>query len=68
MADINIIYNCQTKDGTTAQVYLNEIYGVSIELKNSDGNFIIIALDKSTAIRFHRELKKQISFIQEIPF
>lgn len=68
MADINIIYNCQTKDGTKAQIYLNEINGVSIELKNSDGNFIIIAFDKSTAIRFHRELKKQISFIQEIPF
>jgi hypothetical protein len=36
----------------------NEIY---IEIQNT-----YICLDKSTAIRLHRELKKQISFINDI--
>ena len=49
------------------EVYVNsknEIYiGISDDKQFNGGTYI--CLDKSTAIKFHRELKKQISFIQE---
>jgi hypothetical protein len=42
----------------------NEIYiGISDGDQFNGGTYI--CLDKPTAIKFHRELKKQISFIQE---
>ncbi len=52
-------------DQTELTAYLNtknEIF-ISIEREDYPANYI--CLDKATAIKFHRELKKQISFIQE---
>jgi hypothetical protein len=40
----------------------NEIF-ISIEREDYPANYI--CLDKATAIKFHRELKKQISFFEE---
>jgi hypothetical protein len=39
----------------------NEIY---INISAPDFRDVFICLDKSTAIKLHRELKKQISFIE----
>lgn len=67
MANTKIIF-CGSKKGNTEnhelQIYCNidnEIFIVINEL-NDDSKFI--TLDKSTAIKLHRELKKQISFIE----
>ena len=40
----------------------NEIF-ISIEMEGYESSFI--CLDKSTAIKLHRELKKHISFLNE---
>jgi hypothetical protein len=59
----------QNSDSTDhkLEVFVNaakEIYiGISDENQFTGGSYI--CLDKSTAIKFHRELKKQISFINE---
>lgn len=39
----------------------NEIF---IEIKTSDNEASFICFDRATAIKLHRELKKQISFIE----
>ena len=36
-----------------------------IQLNLTSNSFSFICLDKSTAIKLHRELKKQISFLEE---
>jgi len=38
---------------------------IMIQIKGSNGEFSHIYLDKSTSIKLHRELKKQISFIED---
>lgn len=49
--------------------YVNQSDEIFISIKTSVGyndfHESWICLDKATAIKFHRELKKQISFIQE---
>jgi hypothetical protein len=48
------------------EVYVNDLNEVYISISDSfTGNNSVISLDKPTAIKFHRELKKQISFIEE---
>ena len=67
MANVKLIFQGSEKSSTTEtelQVFYNtknEIY-LSIDMGHICPSFI--CLDKSTAIRFHRELKKQISFIE----
>jgi hypothetical protein len=52
---------------TELSCYLNYKNQIFIEIydKENEYNSGFICLDKSTAIKLHRELKKQISYIQE---
>ena len=67
MANVKLIFQGSEKsftNETELEVFYNtknEIY-LSIDMGDTCPSFI--CLDKSTAIRFHRELKKQISFIE----
>jgi hypothetical protein len=56
--------DCQS-DKTELTVYVNDKNRIFIGLEDPNWDFPYICLDKATAIKFHRELKKQISFIQE---
>lgn len=68
MANTKLIFQGTSKSKTEEhelQIFYNtnnEIY-ISIELKNEYPSFI--CLDKPTAIKLHRELKKQISYMRE---
>ena len=72
MANTKLIF-CGTIESGTTNVemvcYKNTNEQIYISLKDVDSNhdydFQFICLDKSTAIKLHRELKKQISYIQE---
>lgn len=67
MANTKLVFigteNSQTDDHELVcyQNKSNEIY-INISVPNYDDLFI--CLDKSTSIKLHRELKKQISFIE----
>lgn len=71
MADIDIIFkgseNTLTEENQL-QVYCNINNKITISIYdenvNNYGYPTIICLNKQTAIKFHRELKKQISFIE----
>lgn len=68
MSNIQILFGGSEKSKTEQhilQVYANinnEIF-ISIEDKN-DGAFEFIALDKSTAIRLSREIRRQIALLE----
>ena len=68
MANMKLIFQGTSKSKTEnheLQVFHNinnEIY-ISIELHDNYPSFI--CFDKATAIKFHRELKKQFSYIRE---
>jgi hypothetical protein len=69
MANTKLIF-CGSQDSETQEHQLkcyantkNNIY-LSIDTGNYYGNSFI-CLDRSTAIKLHRELKKQISFLTE---
>lgn len=69
MANVKLIFSGTTESETSEtelQCFANvnnEIY-ISISTKEGFPELQSIALDKKTAIRFHRELKKQISFLE----
>jgi hypothetical protein len=50
-------------DGNTIECYVNNVDEISIVLIEHDGSPTRISLDKRTAIRFVKELRKQISNI-----
>ena len=68
MANMKLIFQGTSKSQTEEhelQVFhnkINEIY-ISIQLPDNETSFI--CLDKPTSVKFHRELKKQISYIRE---
>ena len=71
MADIDIIFKGAFQSGTEEtqlQVFHNTANRITISIldENVDnyGYPVVIQLSKETAIKFHRELKKQISFIE----
>lgn len=71
MADIDIIFKGSLDSGTEEnqlQVFCNVSNNITISIldenNNNYGYPTIISLSKSTAIKFHRELKKQISFLE----
>lgn len=69
MSNIKILFGGSEKSKTEQhilQVFANtnnEII-ISIEAKN-DGTFEFISLDKSTAIRFSREIRRQIALLED---
>lgn len=71
MVDVDIIFKGAEDSGTEQnqlQVFCNMSNRISITIYDDDINHrgypTIIHLTRETAIRFHRELKKQISFIE----
>ena len=69
MSDVDIIFrgalNTRTED-TKLEVFCNVANKITISIQEEDSTYpSIIILSKETAIKFHRELKKQISFITE---
>lgn len=67
MANVKLLFNGTETNGTEEHQLVcywnssNEIF-IKISMPNWEDSFI--ALDKSTAIKFHKELKKQISYIE----
>ena len=73
MADIDLIFKGADGSNTEKhelQVFCNTQNRITISLKDdTDNNYgypVYIQLSKETAIKFHRELKKHISFIEPI--
>jgi|VirMetMinimDraft_7_1064189.scaffolds.fasta_scaffold16298_1 hypothetical protein len=71
MADIKLIFKGAKESGTEKnelEVFANISEKISICLFDSTFNYKeypnVIQLDRATAIKFHRELKKQISFLE----
>lgn len=68
MANVKLVFSGTEKsesDNTTLQCYHNAQNEIFIQLER-DGDYPIhICFDKQTAIRFHKELKKQISYFRE---
>lgn len=70
MADVDIIFRGALGTSTEKaqlEVFANTMNNITISLKDENAFNdcpVIIQLSKSTAIRFHRELKKQISFLE----
>lgn len=71
MADIDLIFRGAINTGTSKnelQVFANTQNKISITIFDEDFNHYgyptSIQLTKETAIKFHRELKKQISYIE----
>ena len=63
---VTLKFHCSTKDGTTIECYAkidSDVIYISIDGNYSDilGNLV---LDKSTAIKFSKELRKQIDLIK----
>jgi hypothetical protein len=71
MANVKLIFQ-GTKGSQTSETglecYLNASNEIFIKIKDYDDscyhNTQIICLDRDTAIKLHRELKKQISFFE----
>lgn len=68
MADVSIIFkgclNSSTKENQL-EVFANVSNKITISLFDPINNYpVIIQLNRETAIKFHRELKKQISFLE----
>jgi hypothetical protein len=70
---VRIIFNGTFESGTDSRElevvsFPDNLIKVTISesLNNSGHEFKSIFLDKKTAIKLHRELKKQISFINDI--
>jgi len=68
MANVKLIFNGTEKSETEEHSLIcystanNEIY-LNISIPHFEDSFV--CLDKSTAIKLHRELKKQISFLDD---
>lgn len=69
MSNVKLLFGGTEQSKTeyhTIQLYSNtnnEIY-INVEMGDRD-SYSFICLDKATAIKLHRELKKQISFLND---
>lgn len=69
MADISIVFKGALGTSTESaelEVFANTQNKITLTLKDETSNFYptIIQLTKPTAIKLHRELKKQISYLK----
>ena len=67
MANMKLIFQGTSKSQTEEhelQVFHNTKNEIYISIDHIDGLYGFICLDKPTSIKFHRELKKQISYIR----
>lgn len=68
MANVKLVFSgterSQTEE-TTLEVYHTVYDEILIEIDDDVHHSKIICLDKQTAIRLHKELKKQISYFRK---
>lgn len=70
MADISILFNCRTGDGTTAETFRhysdegNE-ESICVSLKRDNEYPITIYLDKSTAIKLAKTIRTEINKMED---
>jgi hypothetical protein len=67
MANFKLVFSGTETSETnlhTLICYHNTLNDIFIEIENSSNESAYICLDRSTAIKLHRELKKQISFME----
>lgn len=65
MANVKLLFSGTHRSGTddtSLQLYSNIHNEIFIEIESD--SYQNICLDKSTAIKLHRELKKQISYLE----
>lgn len=68
MANVKLVFSgteTSRTDEHTLVCYINANNDIFIEIETNDMVCSHICLDRATAIKLHRELKKQISFITE---
>lgn len=65
MANIKTTYLCSVNDGTEMQMYLNGNNLLYIQIDIGDYAPTYICLDRSTAIKFAKDLKREISYMTE---
>lgn len=51
-------------DSTELSLYVNDKNELFVKMESEDGNFSYLCLDKPTAIRLQKEIRKQISFME----
>lgn len=68
MADIDIIFRGAIGTNTEEnklEVFWNTTNKITISILEANSDYpVLVNLSKETAIKFHRELKKQISYIE----
>lgn len=67
MANVKLVFSgtkMSKTDEHTLVCYHNLYDNIFIEIKTDNQESTHICLDRATAIKLHRELKKQISFIE----
>ena len=69
MANVRTLFSGTERSSTyedDLKCYVNNFNEIYLSVKETSSDLeVFICLDKSTAIKFHRELKKQISFLEE---
>lgn len=67
MANVKLLFNGTKTNGTEEHeivCYLNAYNEIFIKISMPNWEDSFISLDRNTAIKFHKELKKQISYIE----
>lgn len=68
MANVKLLFYGTETSGTeehTLEVFHTNDNEIFIEIDMQDNNRAHLCLDKSTAIKFHRNLKRSISFLDK---
>ena len=68
MANVKLVFSGTERSGTEEselQLYHTAHNEILVEINDLDSEPSIICLDRLTAIRLHKELKKQISYFRE---
>lgn len=72
MANVKLLFSGSevTKtENTTMECYYNSSNEISIIIEDTESrSFEAISLDRDTAIKFSKELRKQIALIIQVPF
>jgi hypothetical protein len=67
MANVKLVFSGTERSGTFEYqlcCYCNSDNEIFIEIKDDEGYSQFICLDRTTSIKLHRQLKKEISFIE----
>ena len=59
---VSLKFHCQSNDGTTIELNAEED-GLNLIVKSENNLTYIVELDRMTAIKFSKELRKQIALI-----